>query len=195
MVQALSIRTKLILAMLALVASVVLMGVTANAANAAGVTEIRLVKNNTPYYVYIQNHESRAYKLIPPYGVVSYNQWVPWATNTDEFNRGKYIEVGFSTEDACPDFVPLPNFCPGLAIWQEGYNRQPYPGDKIRYTRGIPYSFSYNRYAPPMAGDSNTGGRRNLIITYTPDPRDSLHAVMQARLCYEGSLLPACRIR
>src|SRR5215204_7112495 len=95
MVQALSIRTKLIMAMLALVASVILMGVTANAANAAGVTEIRWVENHTPYYVYVWNHESGARTLISPNSAVSYNQWVPWATNADEFNRGKYIEIGW----------------------------------------------------------------------------------------------------
>jgi hypothetical protein len=46
MVQALSIRTKLIVAMLALVASVALMGMTADDAH-AGVTEIRNIYNYT----------------------------------------------------------------------------------------------------------------------------------------------------
>jgi hypothetical protein len=185
MVQALSIRTKLIMAMLALVASVVLMGMTADDANAAGVTEIRWVENHTPCYVYVENHESGAYKLIAPYSAVSYNQWVPWARNASEFDRGKYIELGFygqvqSLSKLC-EFPAV--YRPGLAIWQEGHNRQPYPGDKIRYTRPTPRTteFYYNPSAPPMAGASDTGGRRNLIIRYTIKPTTG-SAIMQAGL-------------
>lgn len=185
MVQALSIRTKLIMAMLALVASVVLMGMTAEDANAAGVTEIRWVENHTPYPVYVRNHESGALKLISPYSAVSYNQWVPWATNEDEFNRGKYIQIGWQG-DGQYDGVGNPcilGLCPTFAIWQEGHNRQPYPGDKIRYTRAKGLKVSYTLYAPPMAGASDTGGRRNLIIRYTPHPTDPSYPVMQAGLC------------
>src|SRR3712207_712415 len=130
MVQTLSIRTKLIMAMLALVASVALMGMTADDANAAGVAEIRWVENHTPYYVDVRNHESGATKLIAPNSAVSYNQWVPWATNADEFNRGKYIELGFSWHNSSSPCGIYGAGCPHLAIWQEGHNRQPYPGDK-----------------------------------------------------------------
>ena len=175
MVQALSIRTKLILAMLALVASVALMGMTADDANAAGVTEIRWVENHTPCSVRIWNHESGATKLIAPYSAVSYNQWVPWATNADEFNRGKYIELGFYQEgrssQPCLPSIGVPIYAPRLAMWQEGHNRQPYPGDKIRYTRPTGSKFYYNPSAPPMTGASDTGGRRNLSITSTFVPR------------------------
>jgi hypothetical protein len=52
MVETLSMRTKLLMAVLSLIASVALMGVTADAANASGVTEIRDVQNFTPYFVY-----------------------------------------------------------------------------------------------------------------------------------------------
>jgi len=45
MVETLSMRTKLLMAVLSLIASVALMGVTADAANASGVTEIRDVQN------------------------------------------------------------------------------------------------------------------------------------------------------
>ena len=178
MVQTLSIRTKVIMAMLALVASVALMGVTADAANAAGVTEIRDVQNFTPYYVYFWNHENDTYTLIFPNSRWSVNQWVPWATNADEFKAGKYIELGFvpapfgTTPPACY-FPPLP--CPHYAIWQEGHNRQPYPGDFIRYTHPDVFrpnaspGFQYTRDAPPMVGASQTGGRRNLIIWHSLD--------------------------
>jgi len=182
MVQTLSIRTKLIMAMLALVASVALMGVTADAANAAGVTEIRWVENQTPFYVYVWNHESGASTVISPNSAVSYNQWVPWATNADEFNRGKYIELGWLYSGTSGGF-PFPCLqgarCPELAIWQEG--------DKIRYTRSSWYEgpgvgFQY-RPSAPMAGASNTGGRRILKIRHTIAPTNPRHAIMQAGLC------------
>jgi hypothetical protein len=182
MVQALSIRTKLIMGMLALVASVALMGMTADDANAAGVTEIRWVENHTPYTVYVRNHESGATKLISPYSAVSYNQWVPWATNADEFNRGKYIEIGWKGTGQYPCYFPYEYVvCPQLAIWQEGHNRQLNPGDFIRYA----CEMKYNPSAPPMAGASHTGGRRNLIIRHTDVPRSyccNEYALMQASL-------------
>jgi hypothetical protein len=179
MVQTLSIRTKLIMAMLALVASVALMGVAADDANADGVTEIRDVQNFTPYFVYAWNHENGTYRLIFPNSAYQYNQWVPWATNANEFNGGKYIELGFvrsrfgATPDPC--FISFAA-CPQYAIWQESTNRQPNPGDFIRYTRSLQYTPS----APPMVGDSKAGLRRNLIISYSLDPNGV--AVMHASL-------------
>jgi hypothetical protein len=189
MVQALSIRTKLIMAMLALVASVALMGMTADDANAAGVTEIRWVENHTPCYVYVWNHETTTDRfratMIPPYSAVSYNQWVPWARDAVEFNRGKYIELGFyGREQSLSKLCTLPYHpSPRLAIWQEGHNRPLYPGDKIRYTRATGTTFYYNPSAPPMAGASDTGGRRDLIIRYTIEPTTG-SATMQAGLSY-----------
>ena len=173
MVQALSIRTKLIMAMLALVASVALMGMTADDANAAGVTEIRWVENHTPYGVYFWNHETGVRKSIAPYTAVSVNSRVPWATNKYEFGEGKYIELGFT----------FPTDLRRIAIWQEAHNRPPWPGDKIRYYRslGTNTGLFYNSSAPPMPGASNTGGRRNLIIRYTQ--KSTGYPVMHAGLC------------
>jgi hypothetical protein len=65
MVQALSIRTKLIIAMLALMASVALMGVTARDAHAA-VTEMRTIYNNTSQTYYVKNHENNQQESLAP---------------------------------------------------------------------------------------------------------------------------------
>src|SRR5215204_880314 len=135
MVQTLSIRTKLIRAMLALVASVALMGMTADDAKAAGVTEIRWVENHTPYPAYLWNHETKAVYQIFPHTAVSVNQRIPWARNPDEFKEGHYIEIGwlgiFRPGDPC-----TLGKCAQLAIWQESHNTPPNPGDLVRYTRG-----------------------------------------------------------
>jgi hypothetical protein len=80
--------------MLALVASVALMGMTADDAH-AGVTEIRNIYNYTGKWVYVWNHESGYRVSIAPNGNVLANQWVPWCWSGDMYNRGKYIEVGY----------------------------------------------------------------------------------------------------
>jgi hypothetical protein len=181
MVQALSIRTKLIMAMLALVASVALMGMTADDANAAGVTEIRWVENHTPHPVYVWNHESGAYKVISPNSAASYNQWVPWAFGREFFYRS-HIELGYLWPNTS-------KVVPRIAIWQENRNTDPYPGDKVRYTNAQgtinSWHLNYNSQALPISGNSSTGGRRNLIITYTGwqvTPFGQVPA-MHARLC------------
>jgi hypothetical protein len=123
MVQTLSIRTKLIMAMLALVASVALMGVTAADANAAGVTEIRWVENHTRFPVYVENHEPipDTQMLVAPYTARSVNQRIPWVFNASDFDSGHYIELGYL----------FPFELPRHAIWQE--NRA--GSDKVRYSR------------------------------------------------------------
>jgi hypothetical protein len=193
MVQVLSIRTKLIIAMLAFVASVALMGVTADAANAA-VTDIQTVHNFSPYFVYVWNHEHNGPNaLIFPRSSRSYNQWVPWATNKDEFNAGHYIEFGFdpvSIGDGQPPCGISGVTCPQYAIWQEYTPKQPYPGDLIRYVRPgcdtscapPDYMFQYTTSAPPMPGIAQVGGERDLFIWSTEDPRG--FAIMHAYLGY-----------
>ena len=164
MVQTLSIRTKLIVAMLALVATVALMGVTAHDAHAQ-VTEIRKVFNNTRYDVYLWNREATSGKRLYVHAgqTESFNEWVPWATDSTDFNRGHYIEIGFTAGlYTCGGLGE----CPQRAIWQEARNNQPYPGDFIRYDSAgyFGHALHYTDQAPPMAGDSATGGRRDLII-------------------------------
>ena|SRR5215203_1079744 len=182
MVQTLSIRTKLIMAMLALVATVALMGVTADAANAAGVTEIRWVENHTPFPVYVENHKENPNwnMVVPPYTARSVNQRIPWVFNKGDFDSGHYIELGY--------LYPTP--LPRLAIWQENRDNEPWPGDKVRYTEAVPkvsagWYFNYDPKAQPISGNWNTGGRRNLIITFkywTKTP-NGLLPLMDARLC------------
>jgi hypothetical protein len=192
MAQTRSIKTKLIMAVLALVASVALMAVTADDANAAGVTEIRSVENDSPYYVYLRNYEAKdssgrpLYTQIRPHGSVSYNKPVPWARDHVEFNQGHYIELGFrqgyiNAPDAC---FFLSNICPEVAIWQEGHNRPVNPGDFIRSSRYRHYrtgKFLYSNWAPPVPGASHTGGSRNLIISAGEHPTTGF-AVMQLYL-------------
>jgi hypothetical protein len=146
MVQALSIRTKLIMAILALVASIALMGATADDAH-AGVTELRTVYNYTGKTVYVWNHESGSIKLINPSGNVFFNQWVPWSAGSTDFYRGKYIEVGYIQNG-----VKVHKY----SIWQQNRNSQ----DRIRYTqlRG------YDANAQPMPGVSTVNGRRDLVL-------------------------------
>src|SRR5215208_4864799 len=111
-----ALRTTLIMAMLTLVASVVLMAATADTANAA-VTEIRTVDNNTDRIIYIWDHESGAFKIIFPGQSQSFNQWVPWATSVEDFDRGHYIEVG--TYETAPSQCSGILFCPRFSFWQE----------------------------------------------------------------------------
>jgi hypothetical protein len=160
MVQTLSIRTKLIVAMLALVASVALMGMTADDANAQ-VTEIRWVENHTRFPVYVKNHETKARMLVPPYSARSVNQRIPWVIDNTppvtDFDRGHYIELGYS-------YPYAENKLPRFAIWQEG--------DRVRYTKakgtGLgEFYLNYDPKASPISGNSSTGGRRILIITFT----------------------------
>jgi hypothetical protein len=146
MVQALSIRTKLIVAMLALVASVALMGMTADDAH-AGVTEIRNIYNYTGKWVYVWNHESGYRVSIAPNGDVLANQWVPWCSSGSEYNRGKYIEVGYWEGSGTVK---------KYSIWQQNRNGQ----DRIRYTKKI----TYDPYAVAMPGASTVDGRRDLVL-------------------------------
>jgi len=184
MVQTLSIRTKLIMAMLALVATVTLMGVTADAANAAGVTEIRWVENHTPFPVYVENHEPNpnTKMVVAPNTARSVNQRIPWVFRETDFGRGHYIELGYLYPYS---YVNLPR----LAIWQENRDSQPYPGDKVRYTKAErTFSSWYLNYDPkawPIPGNSNTGGRRILIIRQTRWEMTPSGWVpnMDARLC------------
>ena len=83
------------MAMLALVASVALIGVTADTANAQ-VTEITSVYNYTNKEIYIWNHESGKRIEIAPAGVYqnkpkptrgSFNEWVPWAWDSTALTR------------------------------------------------------------------------------------------------------------
>jgi hypothetical protein len=151
MVQALPIRTKLIMAMLALLGSVALMGVTADDAH-AGVTEIRTVHNKTDKTVYLWNHENGWVMTIRPYGTASWNQWVPWCTWAGEFDKGKYMEVGYLENG-----MRVHKY----SIWQE--NRREFDGvwrDRIRYTK---YR-AYNRDAQAMPGYSAVDGRRDLYL-------------------------------
>jgi len=182
MVQTLSIRTKLIMAMLALVASVALMGMTADDANAAGVTEIRWVENHTPYYVYVENHEPvpNTKMLVAPYTARSVNQRIPWVFKDTDFNSGHYIELGYL----------FPFEVDRLAIWQENRDTGSHPGDKVRYSRADQnpngsWYLSYRPDAPPIPGNSNTGGRRILIIRQTRWEMTPSGWVpnMDARLC------------
>ena len=147
MVQALSIKTKLIMAMLALVGSVALMGATADDAH-AGVTELRTVYNYTGKTVYIWNHESGSLKLIYPGSNVFLNQWVPWCAGSTDFYRGKYIEVGYIESG-----VKVHKY----SIWQQNRNGQ----DRIRYTK----LRGYDPYAQPMPGASGVDGRRDLVLS------------------------------
>jgi hypothetical protein len=166
MVQTLSIRTKLIMAMLALVATVTLMGVTADAANAAGVTEIRWVENHTPFPVYVENHEPNpnTKMLVAPNTARSVNQRIPWVFDKTDFERGHYIELGYLYPYSYVDLERL-------AIWQENRGSIPYPGDKVRYTEAEgtfgSWRLNYDPEAGPIPGNSNTGGRRILIIKFT----------------------------
>jgi hypothetical protein len=152
MVQALSIRTKLIMAILALVASVALMGATADDAHAA-VTEIRTIHNYTGKTVYAWNHESGRLVIIKPDQTAFFNQWVPWCTSMTDFYNGHYMEVGYIDDYG----VKVHRY----SIWQRG--------DWIRYTnvRG------YQTYAPAMPGMSGVGGRRDLILRNLDDPPSS----------------------
>jgi hypothetical protein len=88
MVQTLSMRTKLLMALLTLTVSVALMAVTADTANAQ-VTTITSVYNYTNKEIYIWNHESGKRIEIAPAGDrptrVGFNEWVPWAWTADHF--------------------------------------------------------------------------------------------------------------
>jgi hypothetical protein len=166
MVQTLSIRTKLIMAMLALVASVALMGVTANDANAA-VTVITKVCNETNKEIYIWNHESGKRIQIAPAGdrpprrtCQDFNEWVPWAWTADRFDEGHYIEVGnVETFYECGGIV----YCARFSFWQEHRKSD---GDKVRYTGQNPPDGprNYRSYADPIPGSNITGSRRSLYI-------------------------------
>jgi hypothetical protein len=167
MVQTLSMRMKLLLAMLALVASVALMGMTANAANAQ-VTEITNVYNYTNKEIYIWNHESGKRIEIAPAGVYQgkpkptvsdFNEWVPWASDSDRFDEGHFIEVGnVETLYECGGI----RYCPRFSFWQERRK----DGDYIRYTGKKPPDgpLKYRAYADPMPGDSDTGDTNHLCI-------------------------------
>ena len=146
MVQVLSIKSKLIMAMLALVASVVLMGMTADDAH-AGVTEIRSIYNYTGKTVYVWNHETGHYVTIGNTGNSLLNQWVPWTASYTDYNRGKYIEVGYIENGALVH---------KYSIWQQNRNWQ----DRIRYTK----LRSYDPYAQAMPGASSVDGRRDLVL-------------------------------
>jgi hypothetical protein len=163
MVQTLSIRTKLIMAMLALVASVALMGVTADTANAQ-VTTITGVYNYTNQEIYIWNHESGKRIEIAPAGKVPtrvfFNEWVPWAWKADHFDEGHFIEVGnVETFYECGGI----GYCPRFSFWQE---KRKSDGDHIRYTGQNPPDgpLKYRAYADPMPGDSDTGDTNHLCI-------------------------------
>jgi hypothetical protein len=146
MVQALSIRTKLIMAMLAVVASVALMGMTADDAH-AGVTEIRNIYNNTSKTVYVWNHESGYRATIPSNGGVLASQWVPWCINSTDYNKGHYIEIGYLENGM---------YVHKYSIWQQNRDWQ----DKIRYTSNR----AYTSFAEAMPGASNVDGRRDLLL-------------------------------
>jgi hypothetical protein len=146
MVQALSIRTKLIMAMLAMVASVALMGMTADDAH-AGVTEIRNIYNYTGKTVYVWNHESGRRITIADRRNEVFNQWVPWCVDSTEYDKNKYIEVGY---------IENGNLVHKYSIWQQDKGGQ----DRIRYFD----QRSYSTYAQPMPGASQVGGRRNLYL-------------------------------
>jgi hypothetical protein len=167
MVQTLSIRTKLIMAMLALVASVALMGVTADTANAQ-VTEIISVCNYTNQDIYIWNHESGKRIVIAPAPAKGppplqtckgFNEWVPWAWNADRFDEGHFIEVGYVETFI---FCGAIRYCPRFSFWQERRK----DGDHIRWTGQLPPEgpLKYRAYADPMPGDSDTGDPDFLYI-------------------------------
>jgi hypothetical protein len=148
MVQALSIRTKLIVAMLALVASVALMGATADDAHAA-VTEMRTIYNTTSQKYYVKNLESGKIVYIYPNSSATFNQWIPWCTSSSDYSWKHYIEVGVIAPYTGARVYKY-------SIWQQ--NR--YGLDRIRYT-------SLGRYdpsAPPIDGASTVGGWRDLYI-------------------------------
>jgi hypothetical protein len=151
MVQALSIRTKLIMVMLALVASVALMGVTADDAHAA-VTEMRTIYNTTDQTYYVKNLESGKIVYIYPGRSASFNQWIPWCTSSSDYSWKHYIEIGVISNGARVY---------KYSIWQQ--NRRESDGvwrDRIRYTtlRG------YDPNAQPIDGASTVGGWRDLYI-------------------------------
>ena len=148
MVQALAIRTKLIIAMLALVGSVALMGVTAEDAHAA-VTEMRTIYNETDQTYYVWNHESGKVVYIPSGGSAVFNQWIPWCTSSTDYNRNHFIEVGVIANNGARVYQ--------YSIWQQNRNWQ----DRIRYTS----LGAYDPYARPMEGASTVGGWRNLYIS------------------------------
>jgi len=148
MVQVLSIKSKLILAILALVASVALMGMTADDAH-AGVTEIRNVYNNTGKTVYLWNHENGYRVTIAPGQQVLINNWVPWCTGYTDFNRGHFIEVGY---------VNGGSHVYKYSIWQQNRNGL----DRIRYTAITP--MNYSPTAQAMPGASSVDGRRDLVL-------------------------------
>jgi hypothetical protein len=147
MVQALSIRTKLIIAIFALVASVGLMGVTADDAHAA-VTEMRTIHNDTGKTFYVWNHESGKVVYIPSHGSAAFNQWIPWCTSSTDYNRNHFIEVGFIADNGARVYQ--------FSIWQQNRNWQ----DRIRYTS----LGAYDPYARSLDSASGTGGRRDLHI-------------------------------
>jgi hypothetical protein len=146
MVQLLSMRTKLIMAMLALVGSVALMGVTADEAH-AGVTEMRSIYNYTGKTVYAWNHESGKLVIINPGGNSFFNQWIPWCTGSTDFYRGKYIEIGYIENG-----VKVHKY----SIWQQNKGGQ----DRIRYTK----LRGYDPSAQAMPGASTVDGRRDLVL-------------------------------
>jgi hypothetical protein len=146
MVQALSIRTKLIMAMLALMGSVALMGVTADDAH-AGVTEIRSVYNNTDKTVYLWNRESGLRITISPNYKGFFNQWVPWCSDSWEFDHNHHIEVGYWENGK-----PVHKY----TIWQQYKWGQ----DRIRYTA----LRAYDPNATAMPGMSRVNGRRDLVL-------------------------------
>jgi hypothetical protein len=108
--------------------------------------------------------------LVAPYTARSVNQRIPWVFHKDNFDRGHYIELGYMYPYS---YVELPR----LAIWQENRDGWPDPGDKVRYTKaegtivpGVPIGSWYLNYDPEaraIPGNSNTGGRRILIIKFT----------------------------
>jgi hypothetical protein len=147
MVQALSIRTKLIMVMLALVGSVALMGVTAEDAHAA-VTEMRTIHNETGQTYYVWNHESGKVVYIPSHGRAVFNQWIPWCTSSTDYNWNHFIEVGVIASNGARVYK--------YSIWQQNRNGQ----DRIRYTT----LGRYDPYAPPVDGASTVGGWRDLYI-------------------------------
>ena len=147
MVQALSIQTKLIMVMLALVGSVALMGVTAEDADAA-VTEMRTIHNETGRTYYVLNRESGKKVSIDPGRSASFNQWIPWCTSSTDYRWNHFIEVGYKADNGAWVYQ--------YSIWQQNRNGQ----DRIRYTtlRG------YDPSAQPIDGASTVGGWRDLYI-------------------------------
>jgi hypothetical protein len=131
----------------------------------AGVTAIKGVQNNTPYTIRIQTTESTAGGDIPSGATAGFDIWIPWATNSTEF-QGHHI------------WIEVPWGTIKWVIWQSNKD----DGDWVRYNSPPYYPPASQGPGKHVPGCAYVDGNRLLEVYSDHIKMDCIRSVKARRM-------------